>query len=124
MSARPNLAGILEQWMQLTKAEAVAIQSFNWPELKRIQTAKTALREPLAQACKQAAGTGENVPGWIREKVGRIKSLLTRNAETLAARLRQARFQAETLDQAARNLQRIHQSYARDGKPAGLNSYS
>jgi len=120
MSARDNLAGILEQWLRLTREESAAIQTRGWSALRQIQARKAALREPLASAVRQR----NSVPPHLRAQVGRIISLLTRNARVLADQLRQARAGQETLDQARRNLQRIARCYARRPHAARWHSYS
>ncbi len=130
MSARKELAGILEQWLQLTRAEGAAIQAALWPAVRRIQARKAALRKSLIEAARTcaeadaAAGPGNPAPGPFRTEVGRIISLLTRNGAALTAQLRRARARQESLDQADRNLRRIQRSYVRPQPPTAWHSYS
>jgi hypothetical protein len=129
MTAQQEMAGLLEQWLQLTRAEAGAIQYATWPDLRNIQAAKASLQKLLTDAKER----------WNRENPGRasappdehplytvvcrLLSMETRNAEALAAKLRQANARKESLDEAARNLRNVRQSYA--SKPEGiLNRYS
>jgi hypothetical protein len=91
MSARTELAGILRQWLKLTREEGAAIASARWPVIKRIQARKTVLRESLATAARQCAredaagGHGQPDLKQFRAEAARIISLLTRNGEALAA---------------------------------------
>ncbi len=130
MSARRELAGILEQWLQLTRAEGAAIQAAVWPAVRRIQARKAALRKSLAEAAQTcaeedaAADPGNPAPKPFRAEVGRIISLLTRNGAALTAQLSQARARQESLDQANRNLRRIQRSYVRPQPPTAWHSYS
>jgi hypothetical protein len=130
MSARKELAGILEQWLQLTQAEGAAIQAALWPAVRRIQARKAALREPFTEAARKcaqedaAAGPGNPAPRPFRAEVGRIISLLSRNGAALAAQLNRARARQESLNQAARNLRRIQHSYVRPQPPTAWHSYS
>jgi glycerol-3-phosphate dehydrogenase len=124
MSARQNLAGILEQWLKLTQAESAAIQSARWPVLKQIHARKTALRQSLAEAVGQCKAEYATVPRDLLAQVRRIISLLTRNGQALAARRRQAQVCQEALDQTKRNLLRIRRSYTQPPVTARWHSYS
>jgi hypothetical protein len=129
MSAQQEMASILEQWRQLTQAEAGAIQSAAWPSLREIQAAKVSLQKHLTQAGeKWEAEKPGNVLAVPRKhpfyaKLVRLLSLETRNAELLAAQLRRAHAHRESLNEAVRKLQNVHQSYV--SKPEGVwNCYS
>jgi hypothetical protein len=130
MSARKELAGILEQWLDLTRAEGGAIQTAAWPTVRQIQARKAALRKSLTEAMRTcaeedaAAGPGNPAPKPYRAEVGRILSLLTRNGAALTAQMSRARARQESLDQVKRNLRRIQRSYARHKPPTAWHSYS
>jgi hypothetical protein len=130
MSARQDIARLLEQWLELTKAEGAAIQGALWPALKRIQAQKTALQVSLSEAARKwadedVANRPSNAALWpFRAEVGRILSLLTRNGEALAAQLRRAQAQQETLDVAKRNLSKIGGTYVKSGSATAWHSYS
>ena len=130
MSARKELAGILEQWLQLTKAEGAAIQAAHWSAVSPIQSRKAGLRQSLAEAARKcareqaASGPGNPSPNPFGAEAGRIISLLTRNGAALAAQMRRARARQELLNQSKRNLQKIQYSYLRPKSPAAWNSYS
>jgi hypothetical protein len=130
MSARKELAGILEQWLQLTRAEGAAIQAAVWPAVRRIQARRAALRESFTEAARRcaeenaAAKPGNPPPKPFRAEVGRIISLLTRNSVALRAQLSRARARQESLDQANRNLRGIQRSYVRPQPPTAWHSYS
>jgi hypothetical protein len=124
MAARQEMADLLDQWLQLTHAEAGAIQSAKWPSLKEIQAAKISLQKRLTQTREkwESENSGETLAGLVkhpfRAEIGRLLSLETRNADLLAAKLRKAHAQRESLNEAARNLRNVHQSYV--AKSAGL----
>jgi uncharacterized protein involved in exopolysaccharide biosynthesis len=124
MSARTELAGILQQWLELTRAEGSAIQAALWPALRRIQARKGALRKSLTAAARACVAEDASALRPFRAEVGRINSLLTRNAAVLAAQMARARARQESLDQAKQNLRRIQRSYARSQTPAAWHSYS
>jgi hypothetical protein len=124
MNARNELAGILEQWLQLTGKESAAIQSAAWPALKRIQARKTALRQSFAAAAQKCAREDASAAQALTPQAARIVSLLTRNGEALAAQLRKVRARQEVLNQAKRNLSRIKRSYLRPQHSTAWHSYS
>ena len=88
MSARKDIARLLEQWLQLTRDEATAIQSASWPALRDIQSRKAELQKSLSQAEKNWAAENPGEPKPFRAEVGRLISLVARNAELLAAQMR------------------------------------
>ncbi len=120
MKASNEIAELLEQWLQLTRAESAAIQSAAWPAVSRIQGQKAALQKSL----KEAGTSSRPALDLLRAKAGRIVSLLTRNSEALAVQMRRAQDRQKVLDEVKRNLQRIQQSYARQHPPTAWHSYS
>jgi hypothetical protein len=118
MSARKELAEILEQWRQLTQEEGAAIRSGVWDKVRQIQSRKAALRKSLA------AETAPPASNPFRAEVGRIISMLTRNSQALAARMRQAKARQQVLDQVKQNLQKIDRSYVRRQQSTAWQSYS
>lgn len=122
MSARDELAAVLQRWLQLTRQEASAIEAAAWPALARIQASKAPLRDSFVAAARQCATEDPSLP--FRAEVGRIISLLTRNAEVLAAQLRRARARQKSLNEARRNLGKIRQSYIQPARLTAWNSYS
>ena len=129
MSARQETARLLEHWLELTQAEANAIQTAAWTVLKEIQAAKAILQRRLSQATEKweaehpgaaSAGPGKHP---FRAELRRLISLETRNGELLAAQLRRAHTERESLNEAVRNLRKVQQSYS--ARPQGaLNCYS
>ncbi len=124
MTARQEIADLLEHWLQLTHAEAAAIGSAKWQSLKQIQAAKACLQKRLTQAretwlaeypSKAVAAPGKHP---FHAEMGRLLSLETRNAVLLTAKLQRARAQRESLNEAARNLRNVRRSYA--PKPSGV----
>lgn len=129
MSAQQETAKILEQWLQLSQAEAHAIQSAAWASLKEIQTAKTRLQEELARARKkweaENPANALSAPGKhpFHAELGRLISMATRNSELLAAQVRRAHAKRESLNEAIRNLRKVQRHYVFKPK-AVLNCYS
>ncbi|MGP8201486.1 MAG: hypothetical protein ACLQU4_18505 [Limisphaerales bacterium] len=129
MSARKELAGILEEWLQLTRSEGAAIQAAAWPALREIQARKAALRKSFIEAMRACAaeesgGAGKFAPRPFRAEASRILSLLTRNGAALAAQLSRAKARRELLNQADRNLRKIQRSYVRLHPSTAWQSYS
>jgi hypothetical protein len=130
MSARQEFAAILEQWLQLTRAEGAAIRAGLWTAVKQIQARRAALRRPFTEAARScareeaAAGRGQPASRPFRAEVGRIMALLVRNNAALAAQLDQARARQDVLNQANRNLRKIRHSYVRLHPPMAWHSYS
>jgi hypothetical protein len=129
MSAQQEIANLLEQWLQLTQAETCAIQAESWPSLKEIQTSKSRLQGRLTQAKEQweAENPGKVLTGPgnhpFYTDIGRLLSMETRNGELLAIKLRRAHVQRESLNEAARNLRNVQQTYASKSEGA-WNRYS
>lgn len=124
MNARQELAGIMEQWLELSQAEGTAIQKSQWPALKRIQARKSALRESFSRAVRECAQSDRPVLQQFRPKAARLMSLLNRNAAALATALSQARAEQEKLNLTRQNLRRIQRSYASGPSRRTLNSFS
>lgn len=119
------MALLLEQWLEFTQAEGAAIQSAAWAKLRVIQARKADLKKSLAEA--EARWVRENsgaVQKPFRAEVSRLISLETRNAELLAAQLRRAQAQQESLNDAGRNLRKIQRSYVPRTLPTAWQSYS
>ena len=129
MSAQQQIAGLLDQWLQLTLAEEQAIEAAAWSELKRIQSAKAGLQPPLNEATAEWAAEHSDRPlaetpdHPFRAEVNRLITLEAGNGERLAARIKGARQEILSRETSCRNLRRVHGSYAR--KPEAVwNSYS
>jgi hypothetical protein len=108
MSAHADIAALLEQWRLLSLSEGGAIRTAAWSRVAEIQAAKKMLRGQLAEASSTAPD--QNL---FRAQIARLISMEERNAEFLAAQMRRARAEQETIDQAGRNLRKIQRSYAR-----------
>lgn len=124
MAARQEMAELLDQWLQLTRAETGAIENGTWASLRETQAAKVSLQKRLSEAREKwrAENPGKLVAGPVKHPfytvIGRLLSLETRNAALLAGKLRQAHAKRESLKDAARNLRKVQQSYV--FKSAGL----
>jgi hypothetical protein len=124
MAARQEMAELLDQWLQLTRAETGAIENGTWPSLRGTQAAKVSLQKRLSEAREKwrVENPGKLVTGPVKHPfyavIGRLLSLETRNAALLAGKLRQAHARRESLKEAAGNLRKVQQSYVL--KSAGL----
>ena len=119
MGARQDIERFLSQWFELTQAEAGAIESAEWAELREIQSAKAALQKSLSAArerlmAEETAGLFEaavDIP--LRAEIGRLVSHENRNAELLAAQMRRAQAEQVKRAESLRNLRRLQRSYGR-----------
>ncbi len=129
MNSQQETAKILEQWFHLSQAEAGAIQRADWPALREIQAAKALLQTRLASAREKWAAENPAPTSPAQGKhpfhaeLGRLISLATRNGELLVAQLRRARAERESLNEAVRNLRKVHRHYVLKPKEV-LNCYS
>ncbi|MDB6020634.1 MAG: hypothetical protein JWQ04_491 [Pedosphaera sp.] len=119
MNARQELAGLLDQWLQLTQAEGAAIQAADWAKVREIQTTKARLQPAIAETKNKFSGA---IP--FPAQVGRLLSMETRNSELLAEQVRRVSAEKASLDQAQKNLRRIQRSYVPGTKAAAWNCYS
>ena len=127
MSARQDINQLLGHWRKLTDAEAGAIQAAAWAALRDIQSSKNALQATISAALEKwsaengVPASAGNHP--FRAEVSRLLSLETRNAELLAAQIRRAKAEKQTMADTVRNLRRLRLSYGE--KPAkAWESYS
>ena len=119
MNQGENPSALLQQWLELTRAEAAAIQSSAWQKLGEIQSRKASLRQPLAEAFQQC----NSAELLFRGELGKLIALESRNAQVLTDRLQKAREQRLALERAALNLRNVRRSYAPPPVTA-WNSYS
>jgi hypothetical protein len=119
MNARQELAGLLEQWLQLTQAEGAAIQAADWTKVREVQATKARLQPAITETKNKFPGT---IP--FPAQVGRLLSLETRNSELLAAQVRRVSAEKTSIDQAQKNLRRIQRSYVPRARAAAWNCYS
>jgi len=118
MNARQMINRYLDRWLQLTQLESQAIERSDWPELTDLQTAKAALQRPLRASLDQwkarnpGADDAEGGEPFFRKIVDRLLALETQNGDLLAARKQAALERKRMVDQAARNLRMVRESYA------------
>jgi hypothetical protein len=125
MSARQDIGRLLDQWLQLTKAEAAAIQAAAWSKLAQIQSDKAALQQALdaeRQRYIQPRGVVESPA--VQAQVARLVSLEARNAELLAAQQLRARAEQSALEQSKRTLRKVRRSYNQPGTTSAWEGYS
>src|SRR5579863_8318937 len=118
MSARQDMARLLEQWLALTQAEGGAIETAQWMRVSEIQSDKAALQKSIVETHEQ----------WMREtpqdfadptkhpfrvEVGRLISLESRNSELAATQMRRAQMRQQMIDEVNRNVKKIRGSYVR-----------
>ena len=121
---------LLQQWLQMTRAESQAIQAGAWAKLHEIQSHKAALRQPLNEARRQwksggpaaSAAAGGALP--FRAEVARLIALEASNARLLAVRREKAREQQRHFERAAQNLRNLRRTYVPPSPPVACNSYS
>jgi hypothetical protein len=120
-------ARLLQEWLQMTRAESRAIQAGAWAELLEIQSSKASLRQPLSEAFRRCeSGTPPDSSGTLpfRAQVARLIALEDHNARLLAIRREKAREKQLRLERASQNLRNIRRSYAPPSPPVACNSYS
>ncbi|HET7624941.1 MAG TPA: hypothetical protein VFM25_06705 [Verrucomicrobiae bacterium] len=121
MNARGQIAELLDEWSRLTQAESDAIQSASWPDLQKIQIAKSNLQPQITGAMQ--TGLREQNARQFRVEFEKLIALESRNQELLAGQVEKARLAKTSLQKASQNLRRVHHAYAR--KPeAAWHSYS
>jgi hypothetical protein len=129
MKARQEIEKFLGRWFELTQAEAGAIQTAEWTEVREIQSAKAELQKSLTAARErlmkeESGGLLASTPDDpLRAKLGRLVSRESRNAELLAAQMRRVREELEKRAESLRNLRRLQRSYGRR-LDAAWQSYS
>jgi hypothetical protein len=122
MNARDRIAYFLGQWLQLTQLECQAIQKGDWMELTSIQTTKASLQPSLRTTLdlwkkeNAIAGRPDESQPFYRAAVDHLLALETRNIELLIARKESLLERKRWIEQSARNLRMVRDSYAR--KPA------
>lgn len=117
MSAHGEVERLLAEWLELTRAEAGAIQSAAWCSVGEIQSSKARLQTSLTRAVQQ--WTVEN--GWqslpanhpFQARVGRLISLETRNAQLVAAQMLRVQAERRRCAEDLLNLRRLQRSYGR-----------
>ncbi len=130
MTPPDQMALLLRQWQQLSRAESAAIQAAAWPELRDIQSRKASLRQPLADAFRQWKSSGPAVAASaaarrpVRAQVAALLTLEAHNARLLALRRERTRQKLLHLERAAHNLRNLRRSYAPPSPPIACNSYS
>lgn len=118
MSTQEQLAPLLQQWLQLTRAESAAIRAEAWPKLLAIQSDKARLRPPLDEAKKEwnsrrsSGFPSAQTDNPVRAVLSRLIVLEQQNAQLIAARQQKTKAQLLHLGRATRNLLKIKKSYA------------
>jgi hypothetical protein len=118
MGARQDIEKYLGQWLELTQAEAGAIESSEWAEVRKIQSTKAALQKSLTAARERLMEeTGgllmPKAEDPLRAQIGKLVSRESRNADLAAAKLQSARAEQEKRAESLRNLRRLQRSYGR-----------
>jgi hypothetical protein len=129
MTPQDHTARLLQQWLQMSRAESRAIHSGAWTMLRQIQSSKAALRQPLAEAWRGFKSARPPVPHSaralpFRAEVARLIALEEHNARLLAVRREKACEQQRLMERAAQNLRNIRRTYAPALPPVACNSYS
>ena len=130
MTPPEHIARLLQQWLQMTRAESQAIQAAAWPQLLDLQSRKASLRQPLDQAFSQFKSGRPALPAStpaqtsFRAQLARLIALEAHNAQLLADKKQRACAQQLHLERAAQNLRNLRRSYAPPSPPVACNSYS
>jgi len=130
MTPPDSTARLLQQWLEMTRAESQAIQACAWAELHQIQSCKAALRQPLIES--RLLWVSDGLAGRVstagvlpyRAEIARLIALESHNARLLAARRDKAREQQRRLERAAQNLRNVRRSYVPPPPPGACNSWS
>ena len=110
-----TLETVLLRWEELTATETDAIDAEAWDMLAEAQRRKAELQLAFGQITLR-------IEPRLRGAASRLIELERRNSESLGRRLDDLRHRIARLDQASRNLRRVHQSYAPGGSRAGAFS--
>ena len=129
MNARQHIAGLLQQWREISQSEFKAIQGGDWSQLRVLQVTKDTLQQSLTEA--REAWNAENPTDPLppagehpfEAEVSSLVALETRNVQLLEARRQKLRDRQALLKQARGNIRRLRQSYAPQAD-AKWNSYS
>jgi hypothetical protein len=117
MEPSDQLLRLFEQWRLLTEAEGEAIRISAWWKVGECQDAKCHLQNEIVLANdrlqnESPRGAWTKHENEVREAVGKLILLESRNGEWLAEQRRLADAQSHQLQQSERNLRQIHKAYA------------
>jgi hypothetical protein len=107
---RAGVLELLEQWRSQTVAESEALRALNWPAVRACHRAKEELQALLLPQLGSAPGGTED---QLRPVVEGLLALEARNRDWLAERRAALSARRLELNDSARNLQRVRNSYAR-----------
>ena len=119
MNAESALVEAYQEWRRLAQTEGDAIRTCDWGLLAACQRALQNLRERITVLTMAAKGEwiqeGHDVPAKekkFREIIAELIHIERQNSTLLTAIRQGVKSQLDKLDQAGRNLRRIHRSYA------------
>jgi hypothetical protein len=129
MSAREQIADLLQQWREVSQTEFAAIQAGDWTQLRALQAAKETIQRKLTEARQtwNAENPTQPLPAAagnpFAEQVNNLLTLETRKVQFLEARRQRLRDRQGMLRQARTNVRRLRSSYAGSAAPK-WHSYS
>ena len=130
MNARTELFATYAEWRRWTELEGEAISTSNWKRVRECQTAKQVLQSRIIcttdqarQECVRLGLKHGELEQEVRNVVGELIQMETRNGSVLAVQRQAAEVERAELDRAGHNLRRVHQSYG-GSRPAAWTSFS
>jgi hypothetical protein len=130
MNAETQLHQALQEWRRLAEVEGEAIRSRNWPLVAECQDALRDLQPNIDEFTRKArqewAGLGSQQQSsleTLRQTLGGLIELESRNYARLTALRHGARTRLEQLESAGRTLRQVQRSYS-PGTPAAWTSFS
>jgi hypothetical protein len=131
MNAQSKLRSLYRQWRNWTEAETQAIQTRDWLKAGECQEAKSALQSPIQRWTEAAQNQVQRGSAeWaafekqMREWIAELITLESQNSERLAGQRIAADSERAELEQSARNLRRVRQSYSSPPASSAWQSYS
>lgn len=117
MHSSALLWDLYEEWKRLTNAEGAAINSSDWPEVRRCQTAKKQLQQKIIHLSESAKAEcltladQERMESQIRDYVNQLILLETQNNTILQSRLEHLTQERSEVDRTAARLRKVQKSY-------------
>ncbi len=124
MSKLDALLNLCERWRLLSEREGKGIHATDWNLVAACQSEKQALQgkipaaaEALRRAMGEEGAPQEDLEACLGSIASQLLALEHRNRKSLCAQLESARGKTVELQEAFRNLQRLHQAYRAESQP-------
>lgn len=109
MSPTDELAGLLDQWRDLSEQEAQSIDSGTWREVDHLQAGKACLQSRITALLSRIDAS--IFDARFRVVIEELIQLEHRNLAVLRARRGIAKEEEQKLDRTKRNLRQIQKTY-------------